>query len=226
MINPINRRFINCDIPTMSGEENNISYIKTREGRLKIYTLVTNLGLFICGVCSASCWRSKTFFIWSDCISAIGFLISAVWLTAQYLRKGSASSSYVPPHPMETIMERIFSAALTVLHISTFIACLTWTINAKTWNQQFPSEECNCWIAKQNHEFDEFHPKETYKCTEIIHSPAVLVMATAFALKSLVGHGFDAYFVWKKYLSSNSSPLIWFRTMLSEIHDSTNKEDA
>ena len=61
---------------------------------------------------------------------------------------------------------------------------------------------------------------------EIGGGPAVLVIACIFALQCLVGHGCQAFFLWKEYFSTNPSPIERFRTILSGINQATNVETA
>lgn len=61
--------------------ELNKPYLKTIPGILGIAAVVLNAVVFMCAVCSGSCFRGQSFFIWAELVSSIGFWISLTLLS-------------------------------------------------------------------------------------------------------------------------------------------------
>lgn len=119
--------------------ELNKSYLKSIPGILGIVAVVLNAVVFMCAVCSGSCFRGQSFFIWAELVSSIGFWISLTLLSFR-LCIGTRERMIQIISPW-IIIEAVIVALWGFLFFTVFLDC---AINAsKGWS-------CNLRYGFQN----------------------------------------------------------------------------
>jgi len=65
--------------------EMNKPYLKSIPGILTIVQVALNAIVFLCSVCSGSCFRGQSFFVWAELVSSIGFWVSLSLFFLQFI---------------------------------------------------------------------------------------------------------------------------------------------
>jgi len=115
--------------------EFNKLYVKSIPGILAIAAVVLNAVVFLCSICSGSCFRGQSFFIWAELVSSVGFWIS-LSLILLCLIQGSRAL-IVQRIPQWSMIEAALVAIGCFLYLTIFLDCAIHSIRGYACYQTY-----------------------------------------------------------------------------------------